>query len=258
MKRCALILLSMVVLLGGCAGGLDDDDFATIAAEPELDSPVVEPEQTAVPVVGNAGVYTPEIIDPSEATFVDGVDHIYMPLPEGREWVYEGTKEGQFRRDEMRILPDPEIIEGVACAARYQEVFLDGELVEQTTEWFAQDTQGNVWKFGEESFEFSDGAWALDEDSWRAGVDETAAWKFLAGTPEVDDLYTDDGVETRIVLSLNETVDVPAGAFGGCLKIGENQDDPDDKDIVIYSPSVGLVSEDNAAGRLELISVVDR
>ena len=42
-------------------------------------------------------------------------------------------------------------------------VYIDGELVEITYDWHAQDINGNVWYFGEDSSEMDDeGDWAFD------------------------------------------------------------------------------------------------
>ena len=39
---------------------------------------------------------------------------------------------------------------GVRCAVIHDVVTKDnGEVIEDTTDWYAQDTQGNVWYFGE-------------------------------------------------------------------------------------------------------------
>jgi sugar lactone lactonase YvrE len=35
----------------------------------------------------------------------------------------------------------------------HDQVFTDGELTEDTLDWFAQDKDGNVWYFGEDSDE---------------------------------------------------------------------------------------------------------
>jgi hypothetical protein len=49
-------------------------------------------------------------------------------------------------------------------------VFESGILTEETYDWFAQDKDGNVWYFGEDSKEFEDGRLVSTEGSWEAGV----------------------------------------------------------------------------------------
>jgi hypothetical protein len=52
----------------------------------------------------------------------------------------------------------------------HDQVFLDGELTEDTFDWQAQDKQGNVWYFGEDTKELENGEVVSTEGSWEAGV----------------------------------------------------------------------------------------
>jgi len=80
----------------------------------------------------------------------------------------------------------------------------------------------------------------------------------LAANPVVGDEYAGshaDGQDVMVVLSLDEIVTVPAGSFDHCMKVQENPDDPEDADLIIYAPGVGLTSEQSTSGRIELISI---
>ena len=46
---------------------------------------------------------------------------------------------------------------GVSAAVVRDTVYVDGEIVEDTYDWFAQDTEGNVWYLGEDTHEYEDG-----------------------------------------------------------------------------------------------------
>lgn len=198
--------------------------------------------------------------EPEAMAFDEAVDHGWFPLEPGVLRTYEGTDEGRFRVDLVRTLEPKRVLEGVACRAVMQEVFLDGVLYEVTTEWFAQDAQGNVWKFGEESSEREGVVWALSGDSWLAGVDGARPWLFLAAAPEKGDVYVGnaaDGQDVLVVVATGVGADVPAGRFDDCLEIHENPDDPEDSDIILVGPGAGLVSEESVGGRIDLVSVVD-
>jgi hypothetical protein len=162
------------------------------------------------------------------------------------------------KREEVRVLEEPQMILGVPCAAVVEEVFVDGELAEVTTHWFAQDSRGNVWMFGEESMEFDEGMPFRTEDSWQAGVDGARAWLFLGADPQVGDVYVGSvpgGVEHMTVLAVSASAAVPAGAFDGCLEIEETvPDDPEDQDRILYAPGVGRVSETSPDGATQLVS----
>ncbi len=195
---------------------------------------------------------------PPAATYVPLVNHTFFPLLPGSHWTLDGDEDGLPKREEVRVLPDPHMILGVRCTAVVEDVYVDGELVETTTTWFAQDTDGNVWRFGEESLEFDGGAPIPSEDSWRAGMDGKRAWIFLAAAPEVGDIYAGnrgDGWDQNEVLSVTAVAAVPAGGFAGCLDIEEtNPDDPDDLDRILYGPGVGRVSEVSSTGVVQLTS----
>ena len=200
----------------------------------------------------------------SRPSFVAEVDHLYFPLIRGTTRIYEGDDEGRILREVVQTLEETRDIEGVTCTAMYQEVFLDGELYEVTTEWYAQDSSGNVWKFGEESFEADEateahgGAFARSEDSWLAGVNDAESWLAFPAQLRVGDRffgYEADGQDEFVVLSLTATATVPAGTFENCLKLVENPDDPHDTDIILYSRGVGRVSEKSGSGSTGLVLV---
>lgn len=211
-----------------------------------------------VPALAACDAAGPMAGAPLGVAFVAGVDHPYFPMTPGVLRVYEGDDEGLARRDEVRVAPGLRVIAGVPCTAAVQDVFLDGELAEQTTEWFAQDVEGSVWKFGEESFEYEDGEPVRTADSWVAGADGAVAWRLLAADPSPGDVlfgYGPEGEDRFEVLSVTGTATVPAGTFQDCLEVAENADDPDDADLIIYAPGVGLVSEQSADGRIDLTAI---
>lgn len=249
-----LAIASSVFLLLGCA---QDDPAAdpAIGEVPEDELPGDEPD---------AGAEEPAPPEPPlfvelPATFVGGIDHPFMPLAPGTAWSYSGHEDGIPKREEVRVLDGARMILGVPCTAAEEQVFLDGALVELTTHYLAQDTEGNVWRFGEQSIEFGDGLPVMTEDSWEAGVDGALPWMTLSADPQVGDVFTSDGqdgaIDESTVLAVDATATVPAGVFAGCLEVEEtNAEDPEDKDRILYAPGVGLVSEDNPAGRIELVS----
>ncbi|MDJ0976396.1 MAG: hypothetical protein QNJ98_18190 [Planctomycetota bacterium] len=228
MKTCLVLLLaSLSLLLAACGGGSGD----AVPPEDGQNAPVV---------------------------FVEHVNHTYFPLEHGMRWVLEGTHEGLPRREEVRVLDDKRRIDNTDCVAVLEEVFDDGVLSEITTEWFAQDQDGNVWKFGEESFELDGGSFVRSDDSWFAGQDGFQRWRAFVASPNPGDTFfgfTPEGQDVLQVVSVTETVVVPGGTFAGSMQIVENPDDPEDTDIILYARGVGRVSETNTDGGVELISV---
>lgn len=248
--RIALLPLLLALLVAGCDSILNHPkvlaDPATVAAgNPPADPPAVTQE----PVVDE---------QPAAPVFTAAVDHPFFPIAPGTYWVLEGEDEGAQRRDEVEVLAEPREIAGVACAGLYQRVYLDGELTEMSTEWFALDDLGNLWKFGEESHELDEetGLFVRTDDSWTADDGDIAPWVFFPAAPQEGDVYLGEqpeGGERMEVLALTATAAVPAGTYSDCMEVLESTVDMEDPDIVIYAPEVGLVSETSATGYAELV-----
>src|SRR5437867_11475190 len=102
----------------------------------------------------------PPDINPDNFTPRQPINNPYFPLPVGRLFVYEGTKEGVPTRDEMCVTRKTKLIEGVQTTVVRHRSFAGSPLtlVEDTRDWFAQDVLGNVWYFGEDTIEFPSGS----------------------------------------------------------------------------------------------------
>jgi hypothetical protein len=203
---------------------------------------------------GDAPVFP---VAPEAALFVERVDHRYFPIEPGRTWVYEGEVLGRPAREDVRTLPTKRLILGVPCTGVEERTFVDGILSEQSTEWFAQDRAGNVWKFGEEALDLTSGVPVLTADSWVAGVAGGTPWRAFAAEPRARDRfagYRPDGIDVLVVTAILAIATVPAGVFSDCLELTENPDDPEDTDIILYGSRVGRLSERTSTGYMELVS----
>lgn len=190
------------------------------------------------------------------ASFAPGVRHSWFPLVPGSRWVYVGEEQGQAKREEVVVAPALVRIAGVLCAAVEQRVLVEGVHVETTTEWFAQDRRGTIWKFGEESFELVGGVFERKPDSWVTGRDEAQAWMAFPAVPVAGMTWVGarpDGADLYEVLSLAALADTPLGPFPDCLEIAENPGDVEDEDIILYSAGLGRVAESSASGWLALL-----
>lgn len=94
------------------------------------------------------GRYDPHI---NPALFDDDFTNLthpnpYFPLTIGNRWEYRGGNEVNI----VEILNRTKLINGVRCIVAGDRVFKDGDLAEDTNDWFCQAKNGNVWYFGEE------------------------------------------------------------------------------------------------------------
>jgi hypothetical protein len=201
------------------------------------------------------------VIDPSN--FVTRVDNPYFPLTPGTTFIYEGQTEQGFEHDEFAVTHHTRTILGVRCIEVHDSVTTDGELTEDTFDWFAQDREGNVWYFGENTHELEDGLITTIEGTFMAGVNGDKPGIIMKAHPDVGDFYrqefslnnAEDFAETR---SLTQTVRVPAGTFHNCLKSKETTPlEPDLVEYKYYAPGVGnvLTVDARTGDREELVRI---
>ena len=164
--------------------------------------------------------YRPAI---SPADFVSTIDNPFLPLKPGTRFVYESATEKGVERTETVVTSETRKVLGVICVVVWDSVRLNGELIEDTYDWYAQDGQGNVWYFGEDSKEYKGGKLVGTKGSWGAGVDGAQPGIVMKATPQVGDSYRQEYYQGEAedmakVVALGEKVSVPFGSFAGCLK----------------------------------------
>jgi hypothetical protein len=201
------------------------------------------------------------VIDPSN--FVAQVDNPYFPLTPGTTFIYEGQTAQGFEHDEFAVTRRTRTILGVRCVEVHDTVTTDGQLTEDTLDWFAQDKEGNVWYFGENTHELEDGLITTIEGTFMAGVNGDKPGIVMKAHPAIGDFYrqefslnnAEDFAETR---SVTQTVHVPAGAFHNCLKSKETTPlEPDLLEYKYYAPGVGnvLTVDARTGDREELVRI---
>jgi hypothetical protein len=133
-----------------------------------------------------------------------------------------------------------------------------GELIEATLDYFAQDDDGNVYYMGEDVDEYSNGKITGHSGAWLYGKDTKKLGLLIPAHPKVGNKFKSEDAppitwEADEVVSLSETVTVPAGTFRNCLKIKEIASDGD-TEYKLYAPGVGCVEEIEGTNPLPLQS----
>jgi len=156
------------------------------------------------------------------------------------------------------------VILGVTTTVVHDQVFVKKELVEDTEDWFAQDTAGNVWYLGEDTKELEDGQVVSTEGSWEAGIDNARAGIFMPAQPMVGQVFKQEHAKNVAedcskIVDLNASVRTPFMSSNEALKTEEfSLLEPDVLDNKYYVRNVGLVREQTVQGGadfLELVSV---
>ena len=209
-------------------------------------------EQAALPQGGD-----PVEIDPSR--FSAEIDHPFWPMAPGTVWVY---REGA-QRVEVTVTDRTRTVMGVETRVVHDLVTEHGVPVEDTFDWYAQDDDGNLWYFGEDTTEFEDGKPAGHAGAWEAGVDGALPGILLPAEPEVgmtyrQEYYAGEAEDRAKVLSLDERVSVPFGEFSGALQTEDTTPlEPDVVEQKFYVRGIGPVLALKAKGdrgREELVS----
>jgi hypothetical protein len=244
---------------GTTAGGTDTSasdtsgsDTSTSETSAASGEPVIDP--------GDGGHYDPQI-DPT--SFVEEIDNPWFPLQPGMRWVYEGTTEDETERIVVVVTDRRREVMGISAVVVRDTVSVEGQVVEDTFDWFAQDADGNVWYMGEDTKEYEDGEVVSTEGSWEAGVDGALPGIIMEADPQVGDAYRQEyypgqAEDLAEVVRTGESETVPAGAYDDLVVIKEwNPLEPDAIEEKYYSQGVGTVLENKIRGgqdRVELIS----
>jgi hypothetical protein len=145
----------------------------------------------------------------------------------------------------------------------HDQAFIEGELAEDTYDWYAQDRHGNVWYLGEDTKEYRNGEVISTAGSWESGVDGALAGIYMYDSPKVGDLYYQEfyrgeAEDVGEVLALNQSVTVGEASYDGCVQTRDTTPlDPDILEHKYYCPDVGVVLAIDVAGggvREELVS----
>ncbi len=201
----------------------------------------------------------PVLPDFDAATFLPGtaVDNSYFPIVGKETRFYRGEKEEDgetvVERFELTPLGKGPTILGVETTILRDRAFEDGLLVEETFDFFAQDTLGNVWYFGEDVTNFvydQDGNLIStnDESAWRAGVNGALPGFIMPSDLTIGFNYyqefaaADAALDQATTFSLGSLVELDIGSFENVLQVLETSElTPDAREFKYYAPGLGLL-----------------
>ena len=216
----------------------------------------------------------PQLYDLSATDFDSNsatITNPYLMFFTNRVTVFEGQTEDAFERIVLEVLPETRMVNGVKSAIVVDTVYHDGEIVEKTFDWFAQDTLGRVWYMGEEVEDFADGVLISTAGSWEAGKDIlnngfiAEAGIQMFALPEVNstyyqEYYLTEAEDAAVIVDVAAPVTLSDGTQYSAVKVLEWEAvAPTSFAYKYYAENVGLVLETNMDGeeRIELISVTD-
>jgi hypothetical protein len=203
----------------------------------------------------------PVKLDPAD--FTTNIDNPYWPMRPGSHWVYREVENGETQRVDVTVTNQTKTLAGIEARVVHDRVSRNGETLEDTYDWYAQDSAGNLWYLGEDTAEYENGKLKTKEGSWAAGVDGAEPGVVVPASPKQGMTYreeyyashAEDGAE---VLGVNSQVQVPFGRFkNAMLTRNFSTIEPTVEEMKLYAKGVGPVMElliSGGSGRTELLS----
>jgi hypothetical protein len=212
----------------------------------------------AAPSAGSG--YEP-VLDPADFSTV--IDNPYFPLPVGRTLVYRGIKDGQAQEDRVTVTNQTKVVaEGITARVVSDVATHDGNLLEKTSDWYAQDDHGNVWYLGEDTAAYLPNGKVDTSGSWEAGVHDAEPGLIMEADPQIPDAYRQEFLsgqaeDTAWIVDRGGSVSVPAGTFKNTLtSLEATRLEPGAYDQKVYAPGVGIVLEQALTGATEYAKLV--
>ncbi|TFC07397.1 hypothetical protein [Cryobacterium mannosilyticum] len=204
-------------------------------------------------------------LDPKE--FSAEITNRYWPMKPGTQWTYRET-DGTGAVMDVEVTATGatrKIANGITARVVRDTVSQDGAVVEDTFDWYAQDSKGAIWYLGEETAEFENGLVTSTAGSFEAGVDGAQPGILLPAEPRPgqkyrQEYYRGQAEDNGEVVSFTEMATVPLGHFTEVLLTRDTITiEPDVLQYKLYAPGVGPVQildvAGPSAGREELVSV---
>jgi hypothetical protein len=215
---------------------------------------------TATPALSAQAPPAPTGFTTASAT----VNNPWFPLKPGTTRIYQGIRDGKIAREVFKVTHRTKTILGVRCVVIDDKLYLDGRLEERTTDWYAQDTAGTVWYFGEKTaILLPNGKVRTKKGSFEAGVDGARQGIYMPAHPAVGGSYQQESYPGHAedhfkIVSLSGVVSTPAVSSKQAMVTRETTPlEPAVVDSKTYVRGVGTVLEEELRGgveRLELVS----
>jgi hypothetical protein len=235
--------------LVACGGGDEDDESS--APEPATAS-------TALPQGS-------EHVELDPADFTTEIDNPLWPMSVGSRWVYRETDaEGAVQKVVVTVMNKTKMIaNGIEARVVHDAVTEDGVPTEVTDDWYAQDSEGNIWYLGEDTVEYENGKPVSHAGSFEAGVDGGEGGVVVPADPQPglryrQEYYEGEAEDKGAVLALDAQAEAPLGHYKDVVLTADtNPLEPKVFELKFYAEGVGpvlAVATSGSSDREELLS----
>jgi hypothetical protein len=257
MKTPIALGAGVALLLTGCGATAPQGD-----PTPDPTPPIT----SATPQPSNPLPTGSQPVQLNPVEFTTEIDHSYWPMKPGTRWTYrEVEPDGEVKEVVVVVTTQTKkLANGVTARVVRDTVRVEGSIIEDTLDWYAQDAQGNLWYLGEDTAEFENGKITSRSGSFEAGVDGALPGIMIPADPAPgmryrQEYYAGEAEDNGEVLSTAEMAQVPAGLYRGALLTKDTITiEPDVQEYKLYAKGVGpvlILGVSGGSGREELIRV---
>lgn len=186
------------------------------------------------------------------------IDNPLFPLVPGTTYTYDvvntdpGTGEVETEVIVLDVLHGVRTVAGIESRIVRDRVWLEGQIREDTFDWYAQDNAGNVWYMGEDVTDFHYDAMGnligtSHPGAWETGVDGALPGYLMEASPLLGDHYyqeflAGEAQDEAEIIGLGEMHTVPFGAFSDVVRTRDTSAlDPTALEHKFYAPGVGKI-----------------
>lgn len=236
-RSIGILAVLAVAALPGCESSSDDDDDDEAVCTLEWDDATLDDQAIC-----------------AQSEFTDGtssnISNAFLPFGNAAEraWVLEGEEDGEEIRIEIDVM-GTDTVEGVDVRVVNEVEYVDGELAEDTLDWYAQADDGTVCYLGEEVTNYeddgstnSDGSWTADFDTALPGIIMPKEDDIEVGAIYVQERVPDIAEDMSEITDIGEEVETDVDTYTDTFSGNDcNPLDREPEDKKIYARDVGLV-----------------
>lgn len=184
----------------------------------------------------------------------------YFILQPGYRLVFAGVEDGEPLNVTVTVSNETKVVGDGIVTRVVEERTVNSEtndLKEITKDYFAIcDKSNSVFYFGEDVNNYENGEVVNHEGSWLHGSDNARAGLIMPGTILLGSRYyqeiaPDIALDKAEIVSMNQTIRIPAGSFRDVIKMTEINDlEPGIQEANLHAPGIGQVIDNE----LELVS----
>ena len=206
----------------------------------------------------------PVTLDPAD--FSADITHPLWPMKPRTRWIYRELEANGTVTDGVVVATTKteKLAYGITGRVVRDTARQGGQIIEDTIDWYAQDSAGNVWYLGEQTAEFEHGKIVSRHGSFEGGVKGAQPGILLPAKPEVGQRFRQEYLKGEAedngeVLATDELVQVPTGRYRHALLTKDTSTiEPTVVEYKLYAPGVGpalALSISGGSSREELIKI---